>query len=113
MEYTEIQDELLAILEEKRGIYRTAYQICKKLEVSYPVLWTQLLRSYPVEAGAPQMGAGAGIYYSIANFTALALDNLANRNGSVIRKAWIDSKNTIFEGVEPGYKEKTSIWMVE
>ena len=111
MEYHEIQDALLAILEEKKGIYRTAYQICKKIETTYPVLWDQLLQSYPVEKGAPQMGAGAGIYYSIANFTALALDNLANKNGN-IEKEWIDSKNTIFEGVEPGYKEKTSIWMI-
>ena len=112
MELLKIHEELINILLEKKGIFRTPYQICKKIEENYPELWKELILEYPGKAGKPQMGANAGVCYSVAIFVAQSLDSLSSKNTNV-KKACIDSAHVTFEGFEPGYKGGVSIWMID
>jgi hypothetical protein len=108
MEYNEVRNEVYRVLQEGDGKFRTAYQICTKLE---PALWRRLIEEYPSAPGQPPMGKGAGIYYSPAGFIAHALDYFYDRDHNSIMKAWFDSKNIVFEGIEPGFEGGwISIW---
>jgi len=106
MEFNEIQDQLLFVLQQGNGMFRTAYQIFINLR---PDMRDRLTREYPVVSGRPIMGEGAGIYYSPASFIAHALAYFAKSNDRIVQ-GFIDSQNVRFEGYEPGFKETTSIW---
>lgn len=109
MKFIEIQDELLNVLQQGNGIFRTAYQIYANLRQETR---EKLNREYPVVPGRPLMGEGAGIYYSPASFIAHALEYFA-RTDRRIRQAGIDSQNAQFEGYPPGFRGSTSIWAWE
>lgn len=106
MEFNEIRDQLLSVLQQGNGMFRTAYQIFSNLRQETQ---DRLTREYPVVSGRPPMGAGAGIYYSPASFIAHALEYFARSNNRIIQGR-IDSQNVQFEGYEPGFKGTTSIW---
>jgi hypothetical protein len=106
MKFDEIQEPLLNVLRQGNGMFRTAYQIFANLGQETK---TRLTGEYPVVAGRPVMGAGAGIYYSPASFIAHALANFAKSNNRIIEGA-LDSQNAQFEGYEPGFKGTISIW---
>jgi len=106
MEFIEIQDELLNVLRQGNGMFRTAYQIFANLS---QVTRDRLTQEYPVIAGRPLMGAGAGIYYSPASFISHALEYFSKSNNHIV-KGYIDSLNVKFEGYEPGFSGGISIW---
>jgi len=111
MEFNEVQTELYRILQEADGRFRTPYQICIRIQEENPDLWALLLRAYPSVEGQPPMGAGSGTYYSPASFVSHALDYFFQNDLGDIIKAWFDSKNIIFENIEPGFKGGwISIW---
>lgn len=106
MEFREIQNELLDVLQQGNGMFRTAYQIFVHLPQATQ---DRLTREYPAISGRPLMGANAGVYYSPASFIAHALEYFS-RNDSRIVQGSIDSENARFEGYEPGFRGTTSIW---
>ena len=106
MEFIEIQEPLLAVLQQGNGMFRTAYQIYANLRQETK---DRLNQEYPVVPGRPLMGEGAGIYYSPASFIAHALEYYARSNARIIQGS-IDSQNVRFEGYPPGFKGTTSIW---
>lgn len=106
MKFNEIQDQLLDVLRQGNGMFRTAYQIYASLP---QVTKDRLTHEYPVVSGRPLMGEGAGIYYSPASFIAHALEYFARSNKRIIQGS-IDSQNVRFEGYPPGFKGTTSIW---
>jgi len=111
MEFNEVRDEVYQVLQEAGGRFRTAYQVCTKIEEFNPNLWRRLLEEYPSASGRPPMGEGVGIYYSPASFIAHALDYFYERDHDNIMKAWFDSKNITFDETEPGFKGGwISIW---
>ena len=111
MEFIEAQNEVYQILQEANVRFRTAYQICTRIEEFNPRLRRRLLEKYPSAPGKPSMGEGAGIYYSPASFIAHALDYFFERDANNVMKAWFDSKNVNFEGIKPGFKGGwISIW---
>lgn len=111
MEFNEVRSKVYRVLQEGDGRFRTAYQICARIEEFNPRLWGRILEEYPSAPGRPPMGEGAGIHYSPANFIAHALDYFFGRDTTNIMKAWFDSKNITFDGTEPGFKGGwISIW---
>lgn len=106
MEFKEIQEPLVAVLQHGNGMYRTAYQIFVNLRQETK---DRLTQEYPVVPGRPLMGEGAGIYYSPASFIAHALAHSAKSN-TRIKQECIDTRNVQFEGYPPGFKGTTSIW---
>ena len=110
MQYDEVREVLIEIIRAAGGRFRSAYQICRVIEAQYPDLWQQLRANYRVEEGRPEMGAGAGIYYSPATFVSQALEYFSHEE-SRVQKAWFDSTNVNFDGTDPGYKEGwLAIW---
>lgn len=106
MEFIEIQEPLVDVLQQGNGMFRTAYQIFANLPQD---VQDRLTGAYPVESGKPLMGEGAGRPYSPASFIAHALEYFARSNARIIQGS-IDSQNVRFEGYPPGFKGTTSIW---
>lgn len=114
MEFGDVISELERILRAGDGRYRTAYQICRRIEAENPALWETLQAEYPAAPGHPPMGAGAGTPYSPATFVSHALNHYYQQDRPGIRKAWFDSTNVNFAGDEPGYREGwVAIWAWE
>lgn len=109
MKFEDIRVELVNVLQQGNGMFRTAYQIFVNLETATR---DRLTREYPVVAGRPLMGAGAGIYYSPASFIAHALEYFARVDKRIVQRS-IDTQNVRFEGYEPGFRGTTSIWAWE
>ena len=68
MQFEEIREVVLAILQSLEGRFTTAYQICRRIELEHPLLWNRLTQAYPGQVGQPSMGMGAGTQYSPASF---------------------------------------------
>lgn len=110
MKFTDIQSEILQIVQDKEGRFISAYQVCNQLEAMYPQQWEQLKKDYPSQEGCPEMGAGACSHYSPANFVALALEHF-HKGGTPLQKEFFVCENVIFNGVKPGYTGNwVSIW---
>lgn len=92
MNYEEIRNEVVQILQSANGRFLTAYQICQKLQVSAPPLWTALVNKYPSENIAKPMGEGTGHQYSPASFIANALKHFnGNQMIQNLRQEYLDS----------------------
>lgn len=109
MTYQEIRDVVFEILQEANGYFLLPYQIFEKIKIKDNGLASRIEADYPVQAGNPPMGAGAGIYYSPASFVAHALDYFKNSN-TEIRKEWLEPTNISIREILPGNPEAISIW---
>jgi len=111
MQFHEVEQIVIEILQEARGKYLLPYQIFTRLTARDPVLGQRIEAEYPVQAGRPTMGEGAGVYYSPASFVAHALNNFySSRNYRLLDKRWFDTIDIKIENIVPGCKEGTSIW---
>lgn len=111
MQYEEVRNVALEILQSLDGRFTTAYQICLKIEQRNPTLWSRLINEYKSEPGHPAMGEGAGIYYSPATFIAKSLDYFHTHKQKHLIKAYFESTDVNFAGFDPGYKGGyLSIW---
>jgi len=111
MHFSDIENLIMNILQDAGGKYLLPYQIFTRLRDRDPVLGQRIENEYPVQAGNPPMGEGAGIYYSPASFIAHALNHFYNGdNYPQIDKRWFDTIDIQVEGITPGNKEGTSIW---
>ena len=114
MQFSEVENLIVDILQEVAGKYLLPYQIFTRLKDRDPVLGQRIENEYPVRSGNPLMGKGAGIYYSPASFIAHALDYFHRSNNyPQIDKKWFDTIDIKVEGITPGNKEGTSIWTWE
>lgn len=111
MQFRDIETTVIDILQAASGKYLLPYQIFNRLKDRNPALGQRIEADYPVQAGNPPMGEGAGIYYSPASFVAHALNHF-HSSGSYasLSKAWFDAIDIKVEGIIPGNKEATSIW---
>lgn len=109
MQYLEIENEIIRIVQEAEGKYLLPYQIFSRLRQRDSILGNRIESSYPTQPPNPAMGEGAGIYYSPASFVAHALNYFTNKY-SELDKQWFDTIDIKVEGIIPGNKEGTSIW---
>ncbi len=109
MQFKEIEEEAIEILREAEGLYLLPYQIFNRIKERNFSLGKKVEDEYPVQAGNPTRGEGAGIYYSPASFVAHALNHFKGGYPE-IDKQWIDAVDIEIEGIIPGSKEGTSIW---
>ncbi|HPO16038.1 MAG TPA: hypothetical protein PLI09_21555 [Candidatus Hydrogenedentes bacterium] len=109
MEYPEIQDVVLDIVQSAEGRFLLPYQIYKEIQRTNPELAQRLEQAYPVTPGNPIMGRNAGIYYSPASFIAHALDYYL-QHGENIRKEWINPRDVFIDEIKAGNEKALSIW---
>lgn len=107
---------MINILQNEKGLFLTAYQICQKLEQHFPAVWNKLTTTYPHSNTINvQMGAGTGVPYSPATFVACALA-FYHDNHSVIglKQELFSCKGLSFNGVLPGYTGNVvGIWSIK
>ena len=109
MHFNEIESIVIGILQEADGMFLLPYQIFEKIGMKDQALAQRIENEYPSAAGNPPMGAGADIYYSPASFIAHALDNLKEIKPE-ITKEWLVTSGISIKEVQPGDKERVSIW---
>jgi PPE-repeat protein len=109
MQFHEIENLIVKILQEAKGMYLLPYQVFTRLKQRDPSLGARIESAYPTQPGKPTMGEGAGIYYSPASFVAHALNHFTNKYPEIY-KQWFDTIDIEVEGIIPGNKEGTSIW---
>lgn len=109
MNFTEIKDVVLEILQEAEGNFLLPYQIFEKIRIKNSALAQRIESEYPTANGNPPMGAGAGIYYSPASFIAHALNNFKDSQQE-IKKEWFEPSDITIKEVQPGNEETISIW---
>lgn len=109
MQFHEIENLIIQIVQEAGGKCLLPYQVFTRLKQRDPSLGNRIESSYPTQPGNPAMGEGAGIYYSPASFVAHALNHFTSKYPE-LDKQWLDTIDIEVEGIIPGNKEGTSIW---
>jgi len=114
MQFQEIENIVITIVQSASGKYLLPYQIFTRLFKIDPVLGQRIENAYPAPPGNPNMGEGAGTYYSPASFVAQSLEHFrTSGNYPLLDKRWFDSIDIEIEDIVPGNKEGTSIWAWE
>lgn len=109
MQFHEIEELAIEILQDVSGQYLLPYQVLKRIKQRDQSLGQIIEDSYPALHGNSKMGEGVGINYSPVTFVAHALDNFRKKYPE-INKQWLDASDIVVEGVITGYKISTSIW---
>ena len=109
MRFELIETVTIQILQEVHGRFLFPYQIFNRIKQKNSVLGKQIETDYLTEADRPNMGQGAGVYYSAVSFVAHALSKF-NDKYSQIQKECSDANGIEVEGITPGNKGGTSIW---
>ncbi len=110
MEYKEVINEVIEILEECEGDFITAYQICNKIELTYPYLWRRITTDYSSINPNIAMGEGTGNSYSPATFISNALQNYSKDNPHIVKDV-LSCEGVLFGDVVPGFTGKRiTIW---
>jgi hypothetical protein len=114
MHFEKIRNEVIQIIQSVQGRFLSSYQICQKLQVSYPQLWQSLVEEYPSTDPATPMGEGTGQQYSPASFVANALKHF-NTNQTIpgLRQELFECEGVSFSGIAPGFTGNTvGIWAI-
>lgn len=114
MQFTNIKNELVSVLESAQGRFLTAYQICQRLEVCAKPTWQALVEEYPSADPATPMGEGTGRQYSPASFVANALKHFVD-TGAVpkLKQELFECEGVSFTGIDPGFTGNVvGIWAI-
>lgn len=109
MQFHEIEESAIEILQESSGKYLLPYQVFKRIKQKDPSLAQTIEYYYPELPENPKRKEWPGVNYSPVTFVAHALDNF-RRKYPEIKKQWLDASDIEIEGVIPGNKVSTSIW---
>ena len=107
--------DIIKILKDAKGKYLLPYQIFIKLEKVNKKLARDILsdRKKPKKAN-PNMGMGAGIYYSAASFIAGALSRFHKTDKRILKEFMVTNDLKIVDKecnfIVPGNKQGISIW---
>lgn len=104
------QTELEDVLKRSNEHYMTAYQICRVLEEHNNAVWSVLVNEYQMDAGNPEMGKGAGKYYSPATYVSQALNYIMEKGETRIYKETFDPVHTELGEVQAGADDAIAIW---
>lgn len=110
MKYSEIKDIVLGIVQEADGLFICSYQICKKVEESYPDVWEKLCVEYPSISEEVEIGAGTGHSYSPASFIANTLKYYSPHIAQ-LEQEYFSCEGVSIEGVSPNItSQHLGIW---
>jgi hypothetical protein len=108
MQFKQIEEITIKILKDGKERFLFPYQIFNRIKKLDPSLSKLIIAAY-TKPGNPDMGEGAGIYYSAASFVSKALNKFKDKYPE-IKKEWVDSNDIKIEGSIAGNKESCSIW---
>jgi hypothetical protein len=110
MEFLEIKDVVIEIIQQENGNFVSVYQICIKMEKLHPKLWQQICIQYKSKDKKIKMGKGTGKNYSPASFVGNALSNFKDEDVR-IRQEYFSCKNVHFGDIKTNHGENSiGIW---
>jgi len=115
MNFDDVKDAVVTILQAAEGRFLTAYQICDRIEESVPQLWEQLKNEYPSVHAHTPMGEGTGKKYSPATFVASALNYFGEKKKVAdLKQEKFECKGVSFDGIAPGFTGNVvGIWAIQ
>lgn len=110
MQFNQIEELVIEILQEANQSFLFPYQIFKRIKQRNPSLGTQIENTYPAATpDRPIMGKGAGSKYSPASFVAHALNSFCDHRPQ-LRKEWLDATDIVIEDISASGEDGMSIW---